>query len=133
MTLVIDASALVFATTGETPSAKGALERLRSDVCHAPHLIDAEFGSALRRKAARREVSAVMAEDLLDTAPELVDFRHEHHGLVGLAAWALRDRLTFYDALYVVIAATFEVPLLTVDRRLARTPGLPCQVEMPAA
>ncbi len=37
-----------------------------------------------------------------------------------------------YDALDVVLAATLDVPLLTADARLARAPGLPCQVELGA-
>ncbi len=48
------------------------------------------------------------------------------------AAWELRSAVTFYDALYVVLAATLDVPLLTADARLARAPGLPCQVELGA-
>lgn len=131
MPLVVDASALVFATTEATASAVELLERLDDDVCHAPHLIDAEFGNVLRRKVARKELPADMARALLDVAPPLIDHRHEQHGLLGLAAWRLRENVTFYDALYVVLAATFDVPLLTADRRLARVRGLPCRVEVP--
>ena len=133
MTVVVDASVLVFALTAPASTAADVRRRLRADVCHAPYLIDAELGHVLRRKTALGHIAPLDAEDAFDTASELVDFRHEHHGLVGLAAWALRDRVTFYDALYVAIAAMFEVPLLTMDRRLARTPGLPCMVEVPAA
>ena len=40
--------------------------------------------------------------------------------------------MTFYDALYVALAAALDVPLLTADARLARATGLPCQVELVA-
>ena len=45
-------------------------------------------------------------------------------------AWALRDNVTYYDALYVALAARLGYPLLTADARLARAPGLPCAVEL---
>jgi predicted nucleic acid-binding protein len=34
--------------------------------------------------------------------------------------WALRDRMSAYDAAYAVAADAFDAPLLTVDRRLLR-------------
>lgn len=35
-------------------------------------------------------------------------------------AWALVDRITIRDALYVALAATLEAPLVTTDGRLRR-------------
>ena len=52
------------------------------------------------------------------------------HGPLATAAWALRDNVTYYDALYVALAARLGYPLLTADARLARAPGLPCAVEL---
>lgn len=43
--------------------------------------------------------------------------------------WALRDRMSSYDAAYVAAAEAFGVPLLTVDRRLLRA----CHTEKTAA
>lgn len=34
--------------------------------------------------------------------------------------WSLRDRMTAYDAAYASAAEAFDVPLVTVDRRLLR-------------
>jgi predicted nucleic acid-binding protein len=39
-------------------------------------------------------------------------------------AWAMRDNVSPYDALYVALARALECPLLTADRRLAAAPGL---------
>jgi predicted nucleic acid-binding protein len=61
--------------------------------------------------------------------PALVAERYPH-GLLSRAAWRLRDNPTYYDALYVALAARLDVPLLTADARLARIPGLPCTVEV---
>jgi predicted nucleic acid-binding protein len=52
------------------------------------------------------------------------------HTTCAETAWALRDDLTYYDALYVALAARLGYPLLTADARLARAPGLPSAVEL---
>ncbi len=44
--------------------------------------------------------------------------------------WELRQNLTVYDAAYVVLAKILGVTLLTGDRRLARSPGVRCRVEV---
>jgi predicted nucleic acid-binding protein len=85
----------------------------------APHLIDAEVGQALRRRVA----AGSMGEDRADVA--LLDLarlplrRIDHVGLLH-RAWELRHNLSFYDSLYVALAAFLDVPLITLDRRLAR-------------
>jgi predicted nucleic acid-binding protein len=53
----------------------------------------------------------------------LASYRDDMRGSLAQAAWALRRDLTFYDALYVVLAAAQGRPLLTADGRLARTSG----------
>jgi predicted nucleic acid-binding protein len=58
-----------------------------------------------------------------------VDARYAH-GPLAATAWYLRDDITLYDALYVTLAASLGVPLLTAAARLARAPGLPCVVEV---
>ena len=126
MTLVIDASALLFASTRSTAPARDLLARLGSEDVHAPHLIDAEVGNALRRMAARGEIDPRLARTLLHSCPLLVDVRHDHLGGLARFAWSLRDNLTFYDALYVALAAGLRAPLVTADRRLAAAPDLPC-------
>jgi predicted nucleic acid-binding protein len=35
-------------------------------------------------------------------------------------AWAMRERLSFYDALYVSLADAVNAELVTVDRGMAR-------------
>ena len=46
-------------------------------------------------------------------------------------AWALRESVTCYDACYVALAELLDVPLVTLDRRLARAPGPRCTVLVP--
>jgi predicted nucleic acid-binding protein len=130
MALVVDASALVFSLLGTSASARGLRRRLAGEVCHAPHLIDAEVGNVLRRRVLRGDLSATDAEALLIAAVPLVDHRYEMTGALARSAWELRERVSFYDALYAALAHALACPLLTADARLSRSPALPCAVEL---
>lgn len=91
-------------------------------MCHAPHLIDAEVGNVLRRKAALGDLDPDFARTVLRLAPRLVDQRHGHRGRLAETAWSLRENLTFYHALYVALGSALGATLVTVDARLARSP-----------
>lgn len=130
MAIVVDASALVFGLLGTSPAHRSLRRRLAADTCHALHLLDAEIGNVLRRRVLMGELQADAAEALLLAAAPLVDYRYEMVGSLALAAWALRENLSFYDALYVALAQALSVPLLTGDVGLTRAPNLPCAVEL---
>jgi hypothetical protein len=61
-------------------------------------------------------------------AGPLIDHRHQMTGSLARASWALREDMSFYDGLYAALAAALTVPLLTADERLAKAPGLRCEV-----
>lgn len=42
--------------------------------------------------------------------------------LLAEPAWALRDNLGLYDALYVALAQMLDCELITADRRIATAP-----------
>lgn len=88
---------------------------------HAPHLVDVEVTQALRRLVRAGEVTAARAQDAL---ADLVDLDLERHAHVDLLprAWTLRDNLTAYDAMYVVLADALDATLVTCDGPLARAP-----------
>lgn len=130
MTHVIDASALVLAATSRRDPARELRRRLAVEDTHAPHLVDAEYGNVLRRMVGRDELDAELARHLLELAPGFVNYRHGHRGRLALAAWARRENLTFYDALYAALAAALDVPLVTADARLASAAALPCHVDV---
>lgn len=127
---VIDTSALALALAGKTAAAAGLRGRLSQTQCHAPHLIDAELGTVLRRHAHTGAISADQALTALSTARLLIDFRYPHTGRLAEHAWELRDNFSFYDALYVALAARLGIPLITGDKRLANAPRLACSVEL---
>jgi predicted nucleic acid-binding protein len=127
---VIDASVLTFALIGKTPNAARLRTVLRSTDCHAPHLIDAELGNVLRRRTRAADITAAQALVALSAARDVIDYRYPHTTPLAELAWAWRDNLSFYDALYVALAVRLDIPLITGDHRLSKAPGLPCRIEL---
>jgi predicted nucleic acid-binding protein len=127
---VLDASVLVeYLAGGE--HAQEARQRIMEDPerLWAPHLIDAEIGHVLRRGTLAGELSANAASDALDALADIPMQRASHRPLLG-RAWSLRKNVSFYDGLYVALAERLDLPLLTLDARLARAPGLRAEIEV---
>lgn len=121
--IVVDASAVVAALLVE-----GAARRALSiDDLHAPHLVDSEVASVIRRRVATQKLTADQGWAALDALRRLGLTRYPVFGLTE-RVWELRDDLTTYDAAYVAVAEALECGLLTADARLARAPGLGCPV-----
>jgi predicted nucleic acid-binding protein len=127
---VLDASALVLALNGKTEEAGRLRSRLPGMRLHAPHLIDAEVGSVLRRHEQAKLISTEEAGTALRATRVLIHHRYPHAGPLSQLAWTWRENLSFYDALYVALAVRLGAPLLTGDARLTRSPRLSCDVEL---
>jgi predicted nucleic acid-binding protein len=127
--VVLDASVAVRALAPVDDAGFALQARLLAERCVAPHLVDAEVGHVLRRRVAAGDIEASSAEAALMALNALVVERYPH-GTLARAAWGLRDDFSYYDALYVALAARLRSPLLTADKRLANAPGLPCDVEV---
>ena len=124
--VVVDASALVDALLIDG-AARACLARCS---LHAPELVDAELLSVLRRLVLAGQLQEAQALLALETAEKLGLRRHPTRTLWP-RAWQLRSNLSAYDALYVALAEELSLPLLSSDGRLARAPGLTCQVFVP--
>lgn len=127
---VLDASAMVLAVSGKTDAASALRRRLGGVRKHAPHLIDAEVGNVLRRHEREGRLKPEEALLALRAARALVDNRYPHVGPLTELAWTWRHNLSFYDALYVALAALLNLPLITGDIRLRRAPKLSCTIEL---
>jgi predicted nucleic acid-binding protein len=114
---VADASAIVSYILGDDHAAWVAQSLEGQVLLHAPSLVDYEVTSALRRVGNRRR-----ALQALDDLALIRLLRHAARPLLP-RVWALRDRVSAYDAAYVALAEALELPLLTLDRRLARAAG----------
>jgi predicted nucleic acid-binding protein len=107
------------------------LERLSRDADHAaPQFIDAEILGAVRRD--------MLTGDLDQTAGRLAvlglrdwnGHRFRHRPLLE-RAWELRANVRTWGALYVALAEALDVPIITLDERLARAFGVRCKIEVP--
>lgn len=105
-------------------------ERARVEIARdqiaAPHLIDCEVASVIRRAHLRGDVSARRAIQALADLADLPILRVPHVPFLG-RIWELHPTLTPYDATYVALAEALDAMLLTADGRLARAPGPTCR------
>ena len=91
---VVDASALIDAVLDPGTLDRSTRILLAGSQTHAPHLVDAEVGSVLRRIVLRGELDPDVAVTRLAQAQALVDVRHPMIGRLSSAAWGLRDEIT---------------------------------------
>lgn len=123
---VLDCSAVVELLAGRGLSAFQEPE-LADCILVAPHLLDPEFVSAMRRRARRRPEQARQSELVIQAFYRLDIVRMEHEPL-WQEAWNWREDLTSYDGMYVALARLLDIPLLTADGRLASAAQPWCDV-----
>ncbi|MGB5134620.1 MAG: type II toxin-antitoxin system VapC family toxin [Prochlorococcaceae cyanobacterium] len=122
--IVVDASAVVAALLHVGP----ARSLLREETLVAPHLLDVEVASVLRRLDLRKALPGDLPVDPLEVFRRLGIRRFPHAPLLG-RVWQLRANLSAYDATYVALAEALGCALLTADRRLAAAPGPRCPIQ----
>jgi predicted nucleic acid-binding protein len=130
VSVVIDASAVVAVLVDTGPKGRWVEGVIAANALAAPHLMPVEVANVLRRTVSARQISADVGAlahaSLLGLPVEL--FAYEvHAGRV----WELRSNLTCYDAWYVALAEALDVPLVTLDRRLAASAGPRCTFLQP--
>lgn len=128
--VVCDASAVLAALLDSGSDGQWATVRLAEADLFAPTLLPFECANVIRRAELSGTVSGEQAAqahaDLLDLAIELWPY-----DALATRAWELRPNLSSYDAAYVALAEVLAIPLLTLDRRILRAPGITCSVSVP--
>ena len=120
--IVVDASVLTDFLLGRAEAMEVVARELGDEphqLLHAPELVDLETLNALRRMARQKVISRRRA---LEAAADLdgVRLARYSHRPLRERVWALRDRLTAYDASYLALAEGLDAPvLLTADSGLA--------------
>ena len=128
--IVVDASAI---TELLLQTETGAYVERRiyrnDDDLHAPHLLDVEVVSALRRLVQAGDVTAQRAEEAIEDLGMLRIIRHGHVDL-ATRAWELRHNFTAYDAMYLALAESLDATVLTCDRPFGAAPGHAARIEV---
>lgn len=96
-------------------------------VVHVPAAADLEILSAWRRMILADRIAASAVREAVDLYSGMPIRRHDHVLLLP-RIWQLRHDITAFDAAYVALAEALDVPLLTADRKLARTAQRYCEV-----
>jgi predicted nucleic acid-binding protein len=122
--IVVDASVVadLLLRTRRVPEIEDALFFPAAGSLHAPALLDIEVLHVLRRFALDRELTPARGAEAVRDLADLRIERHPHELLLA-RVWELRGAVTAYDATYIALAELLEAPLLTLDRRLARSRG----------
>lgn len=132
--LVLDASVLVeLVVAGEhRAGADALLDRYRTPggvvLISAAHGL-VEAASAVRRMARQGVLPAEAGEQAIGWLGAL-NLILDATGPRLRRIWALRDRMSAYDAAYAAAAEAFETPLISTDRRLlsgCETAGIPAR------
>ena len=130
MTAVVDASAVVAALVDDGPDGTWVREGLREEVLAAPAHLYVEVSNVLRRAVLAqrlgRDAAALAHRDLVQLPVTTFPFEP-----LGNRIWALHLTVTSYDAAYVALAEELDVPLWTLDRRLAAASGPRCSFRTP--
>lgn len=121
--IVVDASAAVLALLNDG----GARRLIADESVHAPHLVDAEVVSALRRQVATGVLTPEQGRRALDVWKRLGLIRYAASPLLE-RVWELRAAVTSYDAMYVALAENLGCALVTADARLVGANGPRCAI-----
>jgi predicted nucleic acid-binding protein len=121
--LIVDASAIIDLGLRNEPKASWVERHTFSEAeLHAPHLLDVEVASGLRRLHLAGQISQRRAREVLELLRDLSIERYPHVQLLE-RIWQLAPGLSAYDAAYVALAEALAAPLLTTDDALARSSG----------
>jgi predicted nucleic acid-binding protein len=126
----VDASVLVAALVDSSEHGSWAEDVIISGSLHAPELVRVEATNILRRLERSKQVSSAQANAAHD---DLMELSLETFGFDPFAdrIWELRHSITSYDAWYVALAEALQLPLATLDLKLAKARGIKCRFLTP--
>lgn len=122
-----DVSAVVAVFLDSGSEGRWVAAQLADADLFAPALLPFECANVIRRLElggfTSPDQAAQAHADLLDLQVDLWPY-----DILAARIWQLRANLTSYDAAYVALAEKLDVPLVTLDRRIRRAPGIRCAV-----
>ena len=126
--LVVDASAIVDLVLEQPTNAALAARMATSEELHAPHLLDVEVLSVVRRLCKNGSLSTDAGTAAIHNFKHLPISRYPHEPFLD-RIWELRESLTAYDAVYVALAEALDLTLVTSDAKLGRAHGHRATIE----
>lgn len=127
--LIVDASCL-YEVVADAERSEEVRARLAAEPDQgAPHVVDVEVLSVIRRDRMLGRLDATAARQAVDDLRDWPGERFGHQALLE-RAWELRSSVRSWDAVYVALAEALEATLITLDTRLGRAPGIRCPVEV---
>lgn len=120
--VVVDASAMVDLLLGNELG-DAVRQRLTGHAMHAPAHLDAEVLSAMGRLHRAGDLEADTVEAKIRDLVAAPIQRHDVSDLL-VGTWARRHQLRLVDAVYVELAVSRDVPLVTTDGRLRDAPSV---------
>jgi predicted nucleic acid-binding protein len=130
LSIVLDSSIVVAALVDSGANGDWAEKILERGGLCAPELLRVEAANVLRRLVRGREITDQEAnaafEDLMELDVELHAFEP-----FSERVWELRHNVTSRDGWYVALAEALNLPLATLDGRLAKAEGPKCRFLTP--
>lgn len=127
--LVLDASAVVAILLDPGPRGAAVGEAIGTADLHAPALLPFEVANVLRRQRLAGRLSRA-EEGLANDGAARLPIEYWPFEVVAARTAQLGDVLTAYDASYVALAEFLGAALVTADARLARAPGVGCELAL---
>ena len=127
---VIDASAVVALVATAKEPGEWVATTVAGAPLFTPDLMPYEAANIVRRSRLAGLIDRTAAT-LAHTTLVNLPIQLYPHRLIAPRAWELSDHLTSYDAAYVAVAELLELPLITLDAKLADAYGPRCPVLVP--
>ena len=129
MIAVIDTSAIVELFTVDINDLDKTLaDRLADVIPHVPDIVDVEFHHAIRGLLLGKKISDERAEHARHLFEDMPAIRFPSRALIA-RIWSLRYNLSAYDACFVALAESLDIPLVTCDEKQAGASGHQARVE----
>ncbi len=122
--IVVDASLLIDALLGN----RVVEAAVAGHVLHAPVSVDAEVLHGLRHAWFAGMLTAADGDGVILIFRDVTIIRHSVQPFIS-RMWSLRHNVSAYDAGYVALAESLDIPLLTRDARLSRSSGHTARIE----
>jgi predicted nucleic acid-binding protein len=130
MSLVVDSSVIVAALLSTNEVGAWAERVIEAGSIFAPELIRVEVTNIIRRLERAKEMTEQEADAAYADFMELDLYLHPFEPFAD-RIWELRHNVTSYDAWYVALAESLDLPLATLDIRLAVAKGPSCRFVTP--